>query len=145
MDTQKIAVIKQHLESEASTLNEKVKELRNELQAVEQDAKRITSAIAALDGKDLESPCKTPQKHRKQGKPAAKRIDVANQMAEILHGNDLFDEKQLYEAVEARLKSQGFSRRGLRLRFTEALTDEQFLVCANGIRQAAIEESLPSN
>ena len=106
------------LQGERGQLNEELAKVDAEHKRISGEIKQIQQALSALGVKAA--------KARRSGKPAPTRGDVTTAVAAVLGAKGVCHKEVLQEAVEAHLTERGKSRVGFKLRFAEALQDQQF-------------------
>jgi hypothetical protein len=121
-------------------------EVRQELDAIQQDRRRVDGAIAALQGTGSEEPTK-----RKAGKEKAKRtlaaagkLEVTKYMEMILHEESPVEEQKLKARVEELAQQDGYSRLGIGLRVKQALVGLRFVRTVEGIKLSPVTEDARS-
>lgn len=146
MNVGSIAEIMKSLLEENKRLDVCEEKVRQELDAIEQDRRRVRGAIAALQGTGSEEPTK-----RKVGKEKAKRtlaaagkLEVTKYMEMILHEESPVDEQKLKARVEELAQQDGYSRLGIGLRLKQALVDSRFAQTAGGITLSQVVEGARS-
>ncbi len=118
MSMSRLQSIVAELQGEQGQLNEELAKVDAERKRISGEIKQIQQALSALGVKAA--------KARRSGKPAPTRGDVTTAVAAVLGTKGVCHKEVLQEAVEAHLTEQGKSRVGFKLRFDEALQDEQF-------------------
>ncbi len=86
---------------------------------------QIEEGVAALSSKPIKKTAGS-RKKRSPGKPSPTRKDVVEAISALLANGENFTEDELKPKVEEIITSQGKSKMGLSLRFTEALSEPEF-------------------
>lgn len=137
MDSKALDTIKEQLHKERSQIESKADKLRAELSDLEEDLVRISSAIAALEGTDLQAAGGKAAKGKERKKitaPSAGKADVIEHVQKILQKKGAVKSEELKALAEEEITKAGFTRMGFSLRFKEALGDAKFVETPEGIR-----------
>ena len=117
--SQRLATAVEELRAEETRIQADLDELRQQVKSGETQLKQIQRALSVLDEK--------PRSKSANQKPAPTRTEVIAAMTEILGPTGSVDEVELKQLVADKLATNGKSRIGLALRFTEALKDDRFI------------------
>jgi len=119
MSMSRLQSIIAELQGEQGQLQEELAKVDAEHKRISGEIKQIQQALSALG-------VKAAKATRRSGKAAPTRDDVTAAVAAVLGAKGVCHKEVLQEAVEAHLTEQGKSRVGFKLRFDEALQDQQF-------------------
>jgi hypothetical protein len=130
--SKRLATVIDELRAEETGVQADLDKLRQQVKSSEVQLKRIQKALSVLDEKP---------RHQSAGKkPASTRREVIAAMIEILSTTGPVEEAKLKQLVANKIASQGKSRMGFALRFTEALHDKRFQRDEDGL---IIEDAKP--
>jgi predicted nuclease with TOPRIM domain len=130
--SKRIATAIDELQSEETRIQADLDDLRQRVKSGENQLKRIQKALSVLEEK--------PRQQSASKKPASTRREVIAAMVEILSTTGPVEEAKLKQLVANKIASQGKSRMGFALRFTEALHDKRFQRDEDGL---IVEDAKP--